>query len=87
MVYQVFIKKSARRELDALPKKQKFQVERRIRELADNPRPPDIVALKGKRFAGLYRTSTGDYRIIYQVQENSLTVLVVKIGNRKDVYR
>lgn len=87
MPYQVFIKESAQRELDDLPRKHRLQVERHIDDLGRDPFPPDAAALKGQRFKGLYRKRSGDYRIIYQVQHDRLIVLVVKIGNRRDVYQ
>ena len=86
MAFGVFIKDSAQRELEALPKKDRALVERRILALGDDPRPQGAIPLKGERFGGLYRVRSGDYRIIYQVQDSRLIVLIVKIGNRKDVY-
>ncbi|MHC4552478.1 MAG: type II toxin-antitoxin system RelE family toxin [Planctomycetota bacterium] len=50
-----------------------------------NPRPHGCKRLKGKQ--ALYRVRTGDYRIIYTLNDNQLLVLVVKIGNRRDVYQ
>ena len=53
--------------------------------LASNPRPPGCLKMQGGD--GLYRVRVGDYRIIYQIQDSVLTVLVVQIGNRKEIYR
>jgi mRNA interferase RelE/StbE len=86
VAFAVFIKESAQRELEELPKRDRALVERRIIALAEDPRPQNATALKGERFKGLYRIRSGDYRVIYQVQDTQLIVLVVKIGNRKDVY-
>jgi len=53
--------------------------------LAINPRPKGVKKLTG--LDSLYRIRTGDYRIVYQVRDDRLIVLVVRIGHRKDVYR
>ncbi len=53
--------------------------------LAENARPPGGVKLAGE--PDLYRIRVGDYRIVYQVRNQALTVLVVSIGHRRDVYR
>jgi mRNA interferase RelE/StbE len=84
--FSVQILPAAQAELDELPSKPRRQVERHILQLADNPTPAGAVALKGKQYQGLLRIRSGDYRIIYRVQHQQLIVVVVKIGNRKDVY-
>jgi len=53
--------------------------------LAKEPRPKGVNRLTGA--ADLYRIRVGDYRVVYQIQDNRLIVLVVRIGHRKDVYR
>jgi len=58
---------------------------RRIDSLAENPRPQGIKKLAGED--DLFRLRVGDYRIIYQIQEKRLVVLVVGVGHRADVYR
>ena len=60
------------------------QIITKLRELEINPRPHGYKQLKGKH--ELYRVRTGDYRIIYTIKDNQLFVLVVQIGNRRDVY-
>lgn len=86
MAYQILIKESAKAELARVPKRRRRSVEQKIAHLADNPRPSGCKALKGSRLGGLYRVRSGDYRIIYQIQESALVVLVVIVGNRRDVY-
>ena len=56
----------------------------RIEKLADDPRPLGSEKLTGEE---LYRVRQGNYRILYSIQDNELTVWVIKIGNRKDIYR
>ncbi len=85
MTYRVDILPSARRELAALPPKDRNRVDKRILSLAENPRPVGSKKLAGEE--DLYRLRVGDYRIIYQVQDKVLLVLVVKVGHRREVYR
>ena len=56
-----------------------------MRDLASQPRRPGCDKLVGPE--GLYRVRIGDYRIVYQVQDQALLVLVIKIGHRREVYR
>lgn len=76
----------ARRSFLALQPRIQAQLARRIDNLASDPFPPGCKALKGK-FAGKHRIRSGDYRIIYQVCDKELLILVVKIGQRSQVYR
>lgn len=85
MAYQVFIKDSARKELLALPTPLQKRIDARIQALADTPRPSGVTKLAEDEH--LYRVRVGDYRIIYQIQDKALVVLVTKIGHRREVYR
>lgn len=58
---------------------------RKIQELEENPRPFGLKKLVAEE--NLYRIRVGDYRIIYQIQDKILLILVIKIGHRKDIYR
>ncbi|MFV1997323.1 MAG: type II toxin-antitoxin system RelE/ParE family toxin [Acidiferrobacterales bacterium] len=83
--YNVSIKPSAVKEIEAIPqKKERQRIIRRIGQLADNPRPPGSTKLSGH---DKYRIRQGVYRIVYGIEDNDLTVVVVKVGHRKDVYR
>ena len=84
-VYRIEFKPSAARELESLPRDAQRRIARVIDGLATTPRPSTAKKLTGA--ADLYRLRAGDYRIIYQIRDSVLLVLVVKIGNRKDVYR
>ena len=86
MAYAITIKSSAQKELKCLPAKDRRLIESRIIALSTDPHPVGFKALKGKIFKGLYRIRSGNYRIIYQVLVEELIILVVKIGDRKDVY-
>ena len=86
MAYHIEIKQSAVRELAKIPKAQRRLVSRKIDALANDPHPKGHRKLKGRQEEA-YRIRAGDYRIIYQVQEKKLTVFVIRIGHRKEVYR
>ena len=83
--YEVFIKPSALKELEAVgTRKLRRNLVERIEALADNPRPQGCAKLAG---GARYRVRHGAYRVVYSVEDERRIVLVVKIGHRKDVYR
>jgi mRNA interferase RelE/StbE len=82
--YNLVIKKSAERELRAIPKQDMRRIVTRIQGLAQQPRPTVCEKLSGEE---RYRIRQGDYRIVYAVDDESRTVEVVKIGHRREVYR
>jgi mRNA interferase RelE/StbE len=82
--YRVLVKRSAAKEIEALPKKDRVRVVRRIGALADDPRPPGCEKLSARE---RYRVRQGAYRIVYSIDDDVLTVWVVKVGHRSDVYR
>ncbi len=82
--YSVRIKRSAARELEAVPLRDRMRIVRRIEGLASDPRPPGCTRLSGEE---KYRLRQGDYRILYEIIDHELVVTVVRIGHRRDVYR
>ena len=82
--YKLVIKKSAERELRAVPQRDMRRIVYRVQGLAQNPRPPGNEKLSGQE---RYRLRQGDYRIVYSVDDEGRTVEVVKIGHRREVYR
>ena len=82
--YNVFIKPSAAKELERIPLKDRRRVARRIAALAGDPRPPGCEKLTGEN---AFRIRQGNYRILYTVEDDVLTIVVIKVGDRKDVYR
>ena len=82
--YKIEIKKSAAKEIESLPRRDVAAVMEKIRALSDNPRPYDCAKLAGQE---KYRIRCGHYRILYAIEDDVLTVFVVKVGHRKDVYR
>jgi mRNA interferase RelE/StbE len=82
--YSVAIKRSAGKELEAVPQKDRRRPVSRIEGLRELPRPPGCEKLSGEE---KYRLRQGDYRILYEVSDEDLLVTVVRIGHRRDVYR
>lgn len=82
--YSLFFKESVQRDFDGIPKKDLRKILSRIRSLAGDPRPLGCEKLTGRN---RYRVRQGRYRIVYAVQDEEGTVIVVKVGHRKDVYR
>jgi len=83
-VYKVYFKASVEKDFTTIPKKDLKKILRRIGELSDNPRPSGCEKLTGQE---RYRLRQGRYRIVYSIQDDELTVWVVKVGHRKDIYR
>jgi mRNA interferase RelE/StbE len=82
--YELAFKKSVVKDLRVLPKQDVKRIMQRIRSLADDPRPEGYEKLSSQE---RYRVRQGIYRIIYEIDDNRLIVLVVKVGHRRDVYR
>jgi mRNA interferase RelE/StbE len=82
--YKVFFKKSVWKDFESIPKKELKRILERIDSLSESPRPPGSLKLSGKE---RYRLRQGNYRILYSIQDEELTVWVVKIAHRKKVYR
>ncbi len=86
MKYQVSILPDALRALSKLPKDAQRRISGKIDRLADSPRPSGVKALQGSD-KGYLRIRVGDYRVVYRVEDRHLTVLVVRLGHRADIYR
>jgi mRNA interferase RelE/StbE len=82
--YKLFFKKSVQKDFDAIPKNDLKRILNRIKALAENPRPQGCAKLTGQE---RYRLRQGRYRIVYSIQDDELTVWVVKVAHRKDIYR
>jgi mRNA interferase RelE/StbE len=85
--YVVQIAGKAAKQLSRLPKHLGRLVANAIAKLADSPFPPGSKQLQGDNAEILHRIRIGDYRVIYEVRRAELVVLVVKVGNLRDVYR
>jgi mRNA interferase RelE/StbE len=82
--YRLLIKPSADKEIEALPKQDRRRIVAKITSLSRDPRPPGCEKLSGH---DQYRLRQGNYRILYEIQDLNLIVVVVKVGHRRDVYR
>jgi mRNA interferase RelE/StbE len=83
-LYRVEYKPSVYKDLRSIPKNERGRILKRIDALTVNPRPPGREKLAGQ---DKYRIRQGDYRILYTIFNEKLTIWVVKVGHRKDVYR
>lgn len=82
--YRIFFKKSVKKDFLSIPQKGLKKILDKIKSLGNDPRPAGCEKLSGKE---KYRIRQGWYRIIYSIQDYELTIYVVKIGHRKEVYR
>ena len=83
--YKIEISKSAEKSLQRIPKKDILKVVQSIQSLAISPFPEGCRKLQGEE--NTYRIRQGNYRVIYEVEDNRLLILVLKIGHRKDIYK
>ena len=83
-VYKILFKKSVQKDFNSIPKKDLNKILDRIELLREDPRPTGYEKLAGQQ---RYRLRQGGYRILYTIQDDELTLWVVKVGHRKDIYR
>ncbi len=84
MSYTVSILRRAQKELDDLPVQEAERVISAINALAEDPRPPGCAKLKGRTG---WRIRVGDYRMIYNIEDAALTITVINVGHRRNIYR
>lgn len=82
--YKVIFTKSVKKDFRKIPKLEVSKILNEIEELAKNPRSSKTKKLKGEK---LYRLRVGNYRVIYDIQDNLMLIFVVKLGHRSDIYR
>ncbi len=85
MKYSVEFRPAVLKNLIRLPKKDLRRIKQRIDDLAENLPDPATTKMKGNN--SFHKIRSGDYRIIYEIHDDRLVILVVKIGHRKDVYK
>ena len=83
MDYGVFILGRAQKQLASLPKQNYLRIRDLIAELAANPRPSGCKKLTGREG---WRVRSGDYRVIYEIDDGQKRVTILDVGNRKDIY-
>ena len=83
-MYAIEFTRASRKALTKLSARLAERIELAIAELANQPRPPGCVKLSGLDF---WRIRVGDYRVIYEIRDDVLIVLVIDIGHLREVYR
>jgi mRNA interferase RelE/StbE len=84
MKYNINITRSAQKDLSKLPIKDYEKTIREINNLSDNPRPKGCKKLSGREG---WRIRIGDFRVIYNINDSELIVLVIEVGHRREVYK
>ena len=82
--FELVFKQSVAKDLRQIPKKDVTRILNRIKKLSIEPRPTGVEKLSGQ---DRYRVRQGVYRILYEILNNELVVVVIKIGHRRDVYK
>jgi mRNA interferase RelE/StbE len=85
MSYEVIIPKPVRKQLDNIPKQVRSRIIEKILSLAEEPRPSKVKKLRG--FDNEYRVRVSDYSIRYEIDDKTLTVIVLHCKHRKDIYK
>lgn len=84
MSYRVILPKSVQKELDRLPDDAARRILTRLAALENNPRPADVKKLRGR---DAWRIRIGDYRVIYEIHDRVLQIIVITVGHRREIYR
>ena len=82
--YEVMLRKSVAKDLRAIPNRDVRRILTTIESLSKEPRPMGSEKLSGQE---RYRVRQGDYRIIYEIRDDEVVVVVVKVGHRREAYR
>ena len=85
MAYRVEVGPAALRNLKRLSRETQTRIRAAVDRLADNPRPPGVEKLAAQE--NRYRVRVGNYRVVYQIRDAVLVVLVVRVAHRREVYR
>ena len=84
MRFQVILPKSVQKELNRLPDDIANRILASLEGLETNPRPPDVKKLKGR---DAWRIRVGDYRVIFEIHDRVLQIIVINVGHRREIYR
>jgi mRNA interferase RelE/StbE len=87
MTYEIRIDERALKSSARIPSKDLRAIFRAIDRLSSDPRPPGVRGLLAADISNIYRLAVRDYRVIYQVLDKRVLIYVIRIGNRKDVYK
>lgn len=83
MTYRLFIEKSVQKKLDKITNPYQDKIINAIQDLSEHQRPSGVKKLSGR---DAWRIRIGDYRVIYEIDDNRQIILIVNIDHRKDVY-
>ena len=82
--YRIEFAANVRKDFRKIPKREAERILESIQALSAGPRPPGSIKLKGE---ALYRLRVGIYRVVYEIEDNVLLIVIVRVQHRKDVYR
>lgn len=85
MTYSVEFRPAVLKILKRFPKRDLVRIKKKIEELGQNLPEPNTTKMKGNN--SFHKIRTGDYRIIYEIHDDRVVILIIKIGHRKDVYK
>ena len=85
MKYRIEVKRSAAKVLKKISKPDQKRISKAIDNLAENLPNPDTTKMKGNN--PFHKIRVGDYRVVYEIQDDVLLILIIKIGHRKEIYR
>ena len=82
--YKIIVTRSAQKELNSLSTQISSRIESKINSLVNNPRPSGCRKLKGR--LNRWRIRVGDYRVIYSIDDKNLTIKILEVGHRREIY-
>jgi len=85
MTYSIEFRPAVLKRLKRFPKKDLVRIKKKIEEFGQNLPEPNTTKMKGNN--SFHKIRTGDYRIIYEIHDDRVVILIVKVGHRKDVYK
>jgi mRNA interferase RelE/StbE len=85
MVYTIEFRPSVWKDIKRFPKRDLVKIKKRIEELSVNL--PDLSSTKMRGNNSFHKIRSGDYRIVFEIHEDKLVILIIKIGHRKDIYK
>jgi len=85
MEYSVGFRPAVLKSLKRFPKKDLIRIKKKIEELGRNLPEPNTTKMKGNN--SFHKIRTGDYRIIYEIHNDRVIIMIVKVGHRKDIYK
>ena len=85
--YKLQFNKRYVKDLEKIPLPFRKIIREKVESLSSNPRPEGCTKLQGSKKVPLYRIRAGDYRVVYAIYDDTLVILVIEVGHRKEIYR